>query len=146
MLYGNHVSDTRQVFFVSWKKYRQNQPLQALEKQLVEIILAHPEYHSLLESDGLASEQAYFPELGQTNPFLHMGLHLTLREQVATNRPEGITAIYQQLLTKYTNQLAVEHIMIEPLAECLWQSQRNNTAPNESAYLHACRQLVTSLS
>jgi hypothetical protein len=25
------------------------------------------------------------------NPFLHMGLHLALREQIATDRPAGIT-------------------------------------------------------
>ena len=142
MFYGDNVKDTRQLFYASWRKYRQNQVLLPLEKQLVDVIMLHPEYHALLEADMPEHGQGYFPELGQTNPFLHMGFHLAIRDQIAMDRPPGIAMIYQQLLHHYSDATVVEHMLIEPLAECLWQAQRTQTPPNESTYLLACRQLL----
>lgn len=142
MFYGDTVQDTRQLFFSSWKKYLQKKALLPLEQQIVAVILDHPEYHALLENTDQQKEQAYFPELGQTNPFLHMGLHLAIRDQLSTDKPVGITATYKQLIKKYKDQLVVEHLMLNYLAECLWQAQRDNCMPNEQNYLTALKQLL----
>lgn len=141
MFFGDTIQETRQIFFTSWEKYQQNQPLLPLENEIVQVILAHPEYHKTLENQSQFQQQAYFPELGATNPFLHMGLHLGIREQVATDRPSGIKAIYQDLVKKYTDPLAVEHLMMDQLAECLWLSQKNNLPPDEFHYLNILRNL-----
>lgn len=141
MFYSNEVRDTRQLFFSSWKKYRERQPLLPLEEQIAAVILDHPEYHGLLEHR-FASEVSYFPETGQTNPFLHMGLHLAIRDQIATDRPAGIEAIYKNLLKKYAEPLVVEHLLMDHLAECLWQAQRYHALPDEKKYLEACAQLL----
>lgn len=141
MFYGEKTQDTRQVFFSSWKKYKQNDVLLPLEKQIIAVILDHPEYHSLLES-APQLDLAYFPELGQTNPFLHMGLHLAIRDQLATDRPVGINKVYKQLLQKYNDNLAVEHLLMEGLAESLWLAQRNQAMVDEIGYLNACRKLL----
>lgn len=142
MFYGETVQDTRQLFFSSWRKYRQNEVLYPLEQQIVDVILMHPEYHHILESSNGPKDQAYFPELGQTNPFMHMGFHLAIRDQIAMDRPAGITAIYQQLITKYADVATVEHLLMEHLAECLWQAQRTQSMPDEEKYLQACQQLL----
>lgn len=142
MFYGNNVQDTRRFFFDSWRKYRQGELLSPLEKQIVDVILIHPEYHSLLETLSLEHDQAYFPELGQTNPFLHMGFHLAIRDQIAMDKPPGIREVYELLLKKYTDETRVEHLIMEQLAEALWQAQRNHTEPSEKSYLNACRQLL----
>jgi hypothetical protein len=128
-------SDTRQMFFSSWEKYTQNKPLLPLEQEIVQVILDHPEYHTVLDHQKQYQQQVYFPELGETNPFLHMGLHLAIREQVATNRPQGINKLYKKLIQKYKDSLTVEHLMMEQLAECLWLSQKNNAQPDELSYL-----------
>lgn len=142
MFYGNNIQDTRPLFYSSWQRYRNHETLQPLEQQLVTVIIEHPEYHELLETNSLDSIQTFFPELGQTNPFLHMGLHLAIREQVATNRPPGITEAFRQLNQKYQDHLAVEHLMMDSLVECLWTAQRNNTLPDEIAYLNALTNLT----
>ena len=141
MFYGNEVQDTRQMFFNSWQKYLQKQPLLPLEQQIVAVIIDHPEYQAIFEKSGY-KDQAYFPELGQTNPFLHMGLHLAIRDQTSTDRPAGISQVYKKLLKKYADQLAVEHLMMDSLAECLWQAQRDNKAPDEKKYLSTLKQLL----
>lgn len=135
MFYGDKVQDTRQLFFSSWQKYRQKQLLLPLEQQIVEVILAHPEYHCMLETTAEPADQSYFAEMGQTNPFLHMGLHLAIRDQIHTDRPAGIAPLYKKLLKKYKDALVVEHLIMEYLAECLWQAQRSNCPPNEEVYL-----------
>ncbi|MBA3535507.1 MAG: DUF1841 family protein [Tatlockia sp.] len=141
MFYGDKVQDTRQMFFASWQKFRQKQAMQPLEQQLVAVIKDHPEYHALLENPAGPRDHTYYPELGQTNPFLHMGLHLAIRDQLSTDRPVGVLAIYKTLLQKYTDPLLVEHLMMDCFAECLWQAQRNKHAPDEKNYLAALSEL-----
>lgn len=140
-LYGNTVEDTRSVFYITWKKYRAHEPLSSLESQLLTVILMHPEYHHLLESNA-ALHKRYSIENGETNPFLHMGLHLTIREQVSTNRPFGIKEIYQALDSAYHDQSQVEHLMMEKLAQCLWQANKDSTIPDETHYLIECKRLM----
>jgi hypothetical protein len=135
MFYGETIQETRQIFFTSWDKYQQKKTLLALEHEIVQVVLAHPEYHHFLENPGKFHEHTYYPEFGDTNPFLHMGLHLAIREQIATNRPAGIKSAYNNLLQKYSNTQDVEHLMMEQLAECLWLSQKNNLPPDEKHYL-----------
>ena len=141
MLYGDTIQETRQMFFNSWDKYKKNLLLQPLEHEIVQVILAHPEYHNALENHNKYQQQSYYPELGETNPFLHMGLHLAIREQIATDRPTGVNLIYTNLIKKYAEPLTVEHLMMEQLAECLWLSQKNNLPPDEVHYLNILRNL-----
>ncbi|MGC1183333.1 DUF1841 family protein [Legionella sp.] len=141
MFYGDTIEETRGLFFNSWDKYQQNKPLLPLENEIVQVILAHPEYHNILENHNQFQHQTYFPELGATNPFLHMGLHLAIREQVATDRPVGINIVYKKLVKKYGDLLTVEHLMMDQLAECLWRSQKNNLPPDEHYYLNTLANL-----
>ena len=78
----------------AWATSRQGMPLEPLQAQIVAVIEKHPEYHALLENPDQALGREYLPELGETNPFLHMGMHLAIREQVGTNRPAGIRELY----------------------------------------------------
>ena len=77
----------------------------------------------------------------ETNPFLHMGLHLALRDQLATDRPPGITTLFRQQLQKYADPHTTEHRCIDCLAETLWEAQNQGTAPDEEKYLERVRQL-----
>jgi len=70
-----------------------------------------------------------------------MGLHLAIREQVATNRPAGIHAVHKRLAQRLGDVHEAEHRMIEVLAEALWEAQRSGTAPDEQRYLERLRQL-----
>lgn len=141
MFYGDTIQDTRQMFFSSWEKFQQKKLLSPLENEIVQVILAHPEYHKILENQDKFQQQSYLPEQGKPNPFLHMGLHLAIREQVTTNRPVGISAIYTKLIQKYNDPMTVEHLLMEQLAEFLWLAQKNNLPPDEALYLRTLANL-----
>jgi Domain of unknown function (DUF1841) len=115
--------------------------LEPLDAQIADVIALHPEYQTLLESADGDLEQAYTVEQGQTNPFLHMGLHLAIREQLATRRPAGIETVHLRLTRASGDAHVAEHRMIEVLAETLWDAQRAGRAPDEQRYLERLQRL-----
>ena len=139
MLYGQDRGELRQMYVDAWRKAQAGTPLSPLEAQIAGVIEDHPEYHRFL-SDA-AVDRDFPPDSGPGNPFLHMGLHLALRDQVATDRPPGIRALYERLVARDGDLLAAEHRIIECLAETLWEAQQQNTAPDERRYLERLQRL-----
>lgn len=134
-MFGQNRESLRRVYVSAWEKHRQSQALEPLEQMIVQVIQLHPEYHTLLENEDQALQQDYTPEGGQSNPFLHMGMHLAIQEQLSTQRPAGIVEAYKALMEKHQDAHTVEHQIMECLGEMLWSAQRNGTAPDEQAYL-----------
>ena len=99
-MFGNDRNELRRLFFNTWHKAQQREPLEPLEGLIAEIIKLHPEYHALLADEQANLDKDYTPEMGQTNPFLHMAMHISLQEQLQTDRPAGVRALYQQLMLK----------------------------------------------
>jgi len=133
---------SRKFFSDVWEKYKKKLPLEALEQVVLDIISQHPEYHEIMEKNETElAAMEFLPETEMTNPFLHMGMHIAIQEQISTNRPEGITALYQQLLAGYPSAHDLEHTMMECLGETLWQAQRNNSIPDEMQYLERVKRL-----
>jgi len=125
----------RGFFFDTWKKYKEQEPLSGLEKLAVEIIILHPEYHSVLHDPARYLERDYLPDMGDVNPFLHMAMHIAIEEQLSIDRPRGIRRLFEQILQKTTDRHAVYHLLMECLTEMIWRAQRANTAPDERSYL-----------
>jgi hypothetical protein len=132
----------RRSYSLAWRKRIDGVPMEPLEHQLATVIEQHPEYQPVIEDAADSLGRDYTPEGGQSNPYLHMGLHLAIREQVATNRPAGIAAVHATLSRKLGDAHAAEHLMIEALGEALWRSQRDGLPPDEAAYLESLRRLT----
>lgn len=142
MFHQQDRQELRRYYYRAWAKARAGEPLEPLEAIIADVIGHHPEYHGLLENaddDGL--DRDYLPEGGQTNPFLHLGLHIAVREQLAANRPAGLIDIYRSLSAKSGDAHSTEHRMMECLAEVMWQAQRDGAAPDEQIYLARLRRL-----
>lgn len=130
--------EVRRFFFEAWRKYRNQLPLEGLEQTAIEIMLLHPEYHSLLDQPEPYADRDFSPESGQLNPFLHMSLHLAIAEQVSIDQPRGIRALHQQLQSAKAAHDAL-HVLLECLGETVWQAQRTGMPPDEAAYLECIR-------
>ena len=141
-MYGDDRTGMRRVFIEAWRKRHQSVPMQPLELLITDVIAQHPEYHTLLEDPDRALGQDYTPEGGETNPFLHLGMHVSLREQVSTDRPRGIAALYRQLSDQAMDRHQAEHWLMECLGQVLWEAQRYKQVPDEQAYLDCARRLL----
>jgi len=132
---------TREVFFSAWQTYRAGQPLHGVQKLVVEVALAHPEYHAVLDDVQSFANRDYTPEMGQTNPFLHMGMHIAIAEQLSLDEPRGIRERYASLCARFGDPHAAQHQIMECLGEVLWQAQRDQTRPDTQRYLECLEAL-----
>jgi hypothetical protein len=139
MIFGQDRGELRRMYADAWQKRRDAKPMSPLDSQIADVVEMHPEYHGDVTEGDL--DKDFTPDGGRTNPFLHMGLHLGIREQVATDRPAGIAAIHRRLAARDGDHHAAEHRMIECLAETLWEAQGANRAPDETLYLERLRRL-----
>lgn len=132
---------SRQFFFAVWAKMSGGEPLTPLETLIAEVIRAHPEYHRVLGLGDRALERDF--DAADANPFLHMGLHVALVEQLQTDRPPGITALYRQLVTQERADVhGLEHRIMEQLASVLWAAGQRGGMPDEQDYLQRVRKLL----
>jgi hypothetical protein len=140
MIFSQDRDELRQMYADAWQKKQGAEVLSPLEAQIVQVLEDHPEYQSAVTGDDLG--KSFQPEDRRTNPFLHMGLHLAIRDQLSTNRPSGISEIYQDLIRQYSTSHETEHRMLDCLAETLWEAQNQNAPPDEQKYLERLRQIA----
>lgn len=124
--------EVREMFFATWRGFRQGMPLTGIQGLALEVILQHPEYHAVLDTPERYREKDY---VDQTNPFLHMSLHLALEEQLSIDQPPGIRARWEALLARSGDRHEALHHALECLAETVWRSQRDALPPDAAAYL-----------
>lgn len=135
MLFNPSRDEARLFLFESWRKRRTNELLTPLEDLAAQLIAKHPEYHTMLEDSERYQGQDYLPEQGETNPFLHLMMHLTIEEQISINQPDGIRNHFTRLTQQFESEHDAQHRMMECLSEMIWQAQRNGTPPDAAIYL-----------
>jgi Domain of unknown function (DUF1841) len=124
--------EVRETFFGAWRRYRAGQPLVGIEALALEVILLHPEYHQALSEPDRTLDKDYFHE---SNPFLHMSLHVALEEQLSIDQPPGIAQRFTALVSKFQDRHEALHQALECLAETVWRAQRDRAPPDAAAYL-----------
>ena len=131
----------RQFFIETWRKYKEHLVLTPLEAIALDWIEQHPEYHDIFQaSDAMTRE--FNVEAGQTNPFLHLSMHLAIAEQLSIDHPRGIRQSFEKLASRTDAHHAVHEIM-ECLGQVVWESQRLGTELDSEAYIELIRQRVS---
>ena len=120
------------MFFRAWRSYREGRPLAGMEALALDVILQHPEYHDVLDHPARYRDKDYVEE---SNPFLHMSLHVALEEQLSIDQPPGIRRAWEALLVRAGERHGALHEALECLAETLWRAQRDAMPPDAAAYL-----------
>jgi hypothetical protein len=132
----------RRTYSEAWRKHQERLPQTPLESLIVDVIGLHPEYQALAADplEALAFEKA--ADGAAENPFLHMGLHLAVREQLAIDRPPGVRELHRALQTAGFSAHDAEHHLMQALEQTLWEAQRAGRAPDERDYLARARRLI----
>jgi len=139
-MFGQDRDGLRRAYAEAWQRHQDGLPLDAQQRRIAGVVALHPEYQAfVLAPDALAQE--FDGSDGRTNPFLHMGLHIAVHEQLATGLPPEAAQARQRLARRLGDTHAAEHRLIDCLAQTLWQAQRDGTAPDMDAYREALRRL-----
>ena len=131
----------RQNYLDAWRKSVSGALLSPLEALIADVVGVHPEYQPMLQDAGRALTLDPAAQPGE-NPFLHMGLHMAVREQVAIDRPPGVRELHARLRAASGDEHRADHLLMEALAETLWEAQRAGRAPDEARYLDLARRLA----
>ena len=141
----NPTRDQARAFlFELWDKHRAGAPLTALESMALAVILEHPEYHAVLEDRERYLDRDWRPEGGETNPFLHLQMHLAIEEQVSIDHPPGIRDAVQALARRHDSAHDARHDVMDCLAEVIWNAQRHGAAFDNAAYLDCLRRKASA--
>ncbi len=143
-LFNPSREEARRLFFDAWRKRHTREPLAPLEDMAWQVIAEHPEYHGVLAAPDQYLTQDYFPEAGETNPFLHLSLHLSILEHLSIDQPPGIAAAYHALLRRLGDAHAAQHALMDCLAETVWRAQRDRLPPDGAAYLECMRRKASA--
>ncbi|SFZ78197.1 DUF1841 family protein [Chitinimonas taiwanensis] len=129
----------RQFLFDTWAKHKQQAALTDLERIAFAVLTRHPEYQPIVDAPERYRDKDYLPEFGETNPFLHMSMHLAIEEQLSIDQPTGVRALYRALCEHSGDEHRAQHEMMDCLAEMIWQAQRSGTGPDGALYLACMR-------
>lgn len=134
-MYNLNQIDVRNFFFDLYAKANRQEPLTDLEKIAYTVILEHPEYINVLDNKNKYLEYEWTVENGETNPFLHLSMHLSVLEQLSIDQPLGIQELFTKLCNKFQDNHKATHHLIDCLGEMIWYSNKNNTAFDPKIYL-----------
>ncbi len=123
----------RLFFIEAWKKYTSKQMLSDLENIALTWMLEHPEFLKYYDEQFIDKDFAV--ESGQTNPFLHLSMHLAIEEQIRSNQPPGIQQAFETLSSKFNSNHEAAHALFDCLAEQIYQNQTYQTEFSSTAYL-----------
>jgi hypothetical protein len=129
----------RDFLFELWAKSRAGGVLTALESMALAIILEHPEYQPVLDDPERYRERDWRPEGGETNPFLHLSMHLAIEEQLYIDQPPGIREAVRALAARRDSEHDARHDVMACLAETIWQAQRNGRPFDNATYVDCVR-------
>jgi hypothetical protein len=135
VIFSPSRGEARAFLFDLWAKHGAGAPLTPLESMALAIVLEHPEYHAVLGDRERYLERDWKPEGGDTNPFLHLQMHLALEEQVSIDHPPGIRGALDALARRHDSMHAARHEAMDCLAEAIWNAQRHGAAFDNAAYL-----------
>lgn len=77
--------------------------------------------------------------MGETNPFLHLSLHLAIEEQLSIDQPHGLRAAFEAHFSRLGDRHEALHIVLDALAETVWRSQRDGAPLDGLAYVERVR-------
>jgi Domain of unknown function (DUF1841) len=132
----------RRSYAEAWAKHLAGSPLSPLEAMICDVIGLHPEYQRIVADPISAATFEPNAHGDADNPFLHMGLHIAVREQLSVDRPPGIRDLHRQLQLQQGGVHDAEHVLMESLGQTLWQAQRDGVAPDAERYLALARERV----
>jgi hypothetical protein len=125
----------RAFLFDLWEKHTAGHALTPLESIALAIVLEHPEYHAYLGDRERYLDRDWRPEGGETNPFLHLQMHLAIEEQISIDQPPGIRKAVEALARKHGSMHDARHDVMDCLGEVIWNAQRHGAAFDNAAYL-----------
>ncbi|SFV09478.1 DUF1841 family protein [Pseudoduganella namucuonensis] len=141
-MFNPSSDDVRRFFCGVFRKQRAREVLTPLETMAGDWIRHHPEYEDVLADEEAALAREFPVDGGQTNPFLHLSMHLSIDEQISIDQPPGIREAATALTLRLDSAHEAQHQIMECLGEMIWNAQRNGLPLDGDAYVEAVKRRI----
>lgn len=138
-MYSNDRIQLRKVYMEAWRKANDQELLSPLEDMMARVISVHPEYQYYFNDDNVVDKD-FTVDSGETNPFLHISLHMAVREQIANNQPSGIADIYHHVCHTLGDAHEAEHALMRHLAELIGEIAKGKSELDERQYIASLKE------
>jgi hypothetical protein len=142
-MFNPSQEDVRRFFCQVYAKQQSASLIDALETLAGLWVAEHPEYATDLSNVDTALTKPYQGDGAQSNPFLHLSMHVSISEQCSIDQPRGIRQAVELLAAKRQSLHAAHHEVMECLGTMLWESQRSGRPPDGQAYIEAVQRCAT---
>ena len=142
-MFNPSQADVRRFFCAAHAKAASGAPMEAIETLASLWIAEHPEYHADLADADAAVARNYDDTPEQTNPFLHLSMHLSISEQCSIDQPRGIRQAVELLAKRLDSLHDAHHAAMDCLGQMLWESQRAGRPPDGEAYVAGVQRRAT---
>ncbi|MDO5653441.1 MAG: DUF1841 family protein [Brachymonas sp.] len=144
MLIPPSRTDVRRYFCEVYAKWRNGDPLEPMEALLSAWMREHPEYNAVLSQPDAPVDGVPHPDhADNTNPFLHLSMHLALSEQCSIDQPKGIREAVEVLAARKDSLHDAHHATMDCLADMIATSQSLGQPPDGDSYLACVRHKAT---
>ena len=142
-MFNPSQADVRRFLCAVHAKTLSGAPMEAIETLASLWIAEHPEYHAELANADAAVARNYDETPEQTNPFLHLSMHLSISEQCSIDQPRGIRQAVELLAARRGDLHAAHHEVMECLGQMLADAQASGRPPDGDAYIAAVQRRAT---
>jgi hypothetical protein len=143
MLIQPSQADVRRFFCSVYAKALAGQSLDPMETIASLWIDEHPEYHAELADVDAALLKMQDADAANTNPFLHLSMHLSITEQCSIDQPRGIRQAVELLTARRDSLHEAHHEAMDCLGRMIWESQRAGRPPDGAAYIDCVQRHAT---
>ena len=142
-MFNPSQEDVRRFFCQVYAKQQSEQLSDALETLAGLWVAEHPEYATHLADVDVALAKQYKGDDGQSNPFLHLSMHLSISEQCSIDQPRGIRQAVELLSHKKQSLHEAHHAAMECLGRMIFESQRAGKMPDGNIYIECVQRHAT---
>ncbi|OYD14398.1 hypothetical protein CH333_02435 [candidate division WOR-3 bacterium JGI_Cruoil_03_44_89] len=137
-------AQSRKIIHEIWVKLKKGEPLEGEYKTIGKALSEHKEYHNVWEFADVIDGADY--EIDGTNPFLHIILHSTVKNQIASNNPKEVRETFQRLQSKGLSKHEAEHVIGRAVAFEIFNITKNKEPFNKKRFLKELKKAKDSIS
>jgi Domain of unknown function (DUF1841) len=132
--------EVRKIWCEVYTKSMNSGELTEMEAAMASIIALHPEYEWVLGEVAVAVTHEFSIDCWESNPFLHLSLHLAIAEQLKSGGQNDVHEVFAEMAVLADSRHEAEHFAMGCLAASISESRRKRTALTTDNYLKLLRQ------
>lgn len=132
--------EVRKIWCEVFAKSMGSGQLTEMEAAMASIIALHPEYEWVLGDVAVAVGHEFSIDCWESNPFLHLSLHLAIAEQLKPGGQNEVHRMFTEIEALADSRHDAEHFAMGCLAASISESRRKGTALTTDNYLRLLRQ------